>query len=86
MISLIVPVYTVLFYKHTKQEICYFSFQKFKNEIFKTIKMFKCNMKFTRAACWINSKMSSRNKKPHSWYSYFVTLVGHYYGVIIEGV
>ena len=29
------------------------------NEILKLLKMFKSNMKFTRAACWINSKVSN---------------------------
>ena len=32
------------------------------NEIFKIFKMFENNMKFTRAACWINSKISKRDK------------------------
>ena len=32
------------------------------NKIFKILKMFKCNMKFTIAACWINSKISNRDK------------------------
>ena len=32
------------------------------NEIFKIFKMFENNMKFTRAACWINSKKSNRDK------------------------
>ena len=26
------------------------------------LKMFKCNMKFTRVVCWINSKISNRDK------------------------
>ena len=29
---------------------------------FKIFRMFKNNMKFTRAACWINSKLSNRDK------------------------
>ena len=24
-------------------------------------------------------------KTPHSWFTYFVTIVGHYYGIIIKG-
>ena len=36
--------------------------QNFQNEIFKILKMFKHNMKFTRAACWIKSKISNRDK------------------------
>ena len=57
--------------------------QNVQNEIFKISKMFK-NIKFAIAACWINSKISNRTKTPHSYYSYFVTVVGHYYDVIIE--
>ena len=41
--------------------------------------MFKYNMKVTRT-----EKKATETKTPHSWYSYFVTIVGHYYGVIIE--
>ena len=36
------------------------------NEIFKIFKMFEKNMKFTRATCWINSKISKIDKTPHS--------------------
>ena len=61
----------------------HFFLQNMQNEI---LKMFENNMKFTRAACWINSKIIIRDKNTHSWYSYFVTIVGHYYGVIIDVV
>ena len=36
--------------------------QNVRNEIFKTLKMFNYNMRFTRAACWINSEISNRHK------------------------
>ena len=36
--------------------------QNVPNEIFKVFKMFENNMKFTRAACWINSKIRNRDK------------------------
>ena len=36
------------------------------------------NMKFNRAASLFNSQV------PHPWYSYFVTIVRHYYGATIE--
>ena len=40
-----------------------FFLQNVQNEIFKIFKnMFKNNMKFTRAACWINSKISNRHR------------------------
>ena len=39
-----------------------FFLQNVRNEIFKILKMFKYNMKFTRTACWINSKISNRDK------------------------
>ena len=29
-------------------------------------------------------EMFKNNKTSHSWYSYFVTIVGHYYGGIIK--
>ena len=60
--------------------------QNVQNEIFKILKMFENNMKFTRVGCWINSEISNRDKAPHSWYSYFVTIAGHYYGGIIENL
>ena len=40
-----------------------FFLQNVQNEIFKIFKMFKNNMIFTRAAHWINSKISNRDKK-----------------------
>ena len=49
------------------------------NEILKILKMFKYNMKFTR----INSKIRKRDETSHSWYSFLVTIVSHYYDVII---
>ena len=48
------------------------------NEIFKILKMFIYNMKFTGTACSINLKISNKDKN--------TTIVGHYYGVIIEGL
>ena len=36
-----------------------FFFQNVPNEIFKISKMLESNMKFTRAACWINAKISN---------------------------
>ena len=43
-------------------------------------------MKFTRAVCWVNSKIATEAKTPDSFCSYFVTTAGHYYGVIVEGL
>ena len=91
---LIVAVCTVLLQKlytilrkeePTRQEICNFFFENVQN--FKILKMLENNMKFTREACWINSKISKkRTKTPYSWYSHFVTVVGYYYGRNIEGL
>ena len=39
-----------------------FFLQNVPNEIFKIFKMFENNMKFTRATCWINSKISDRDQ------------------------
>ena len=39
-----------------------FFLQNVRNEIFKILKMLKYNMKFTRTACWINSKISNWDK------------------------
>ena len=39
-----------------------FFLQNVRNEIFKILKMFKYNIKFTRTTCWINSKISNRDK------------------------
>ena len=57
--------------------------QNVQNEIFKILKMSKYNMKFTRAACW---DQKPETKTPHSLYCYFATVVGIYYGVIIQGL
>ena len=38
-----------------------FVFQNAQNEIFEIFKMFKNNIKFTRAACRINSKINNRD-------------------------
>ena len=47
--------------------------------------MFEKNMKFTRVACRINSKMSNGDKNTTLIF-FFVTIVGHYHGVIIESL
>ena len=39
-----------------------FFLQNIPVEIFKIFKMFENNIKFTRAACWINSKITNRGK------------------------
>ena len=39
-----------------------FFLENVQNDIFKILKMFKNNMKFTRATCWINSKISNSDK------------------------
>ena len=46
---------------HKSREIKCF-LQNVQNEIFKISKMFKNIINFTRAACWINLKISSRDK------------------------
>ena len=58
------------------RESMYFFFRNVQNEIFKILKMFKYNMKFTRVAWWIQKKATVA-KTPHSWYSYFVPVAGH---------
>ena len=52
-----------------------FFFQNVRNEKY---------MKCTRAACGINSEISSRDK--NTTLMYFVTIFTHYYDVIIEGL
>ena len=46
---------------HMSRDMQFF-LQNVQNEIVKIFKMFKNNMKFTRAACWINSKISNKYK------------------------
>ena len=46
-----------------------FFLQNVPNEIFKIFKMFENNMKFTRAAFWINMVINN---------------IGYYYGIIID--
>ena len=47
---------------HKSRDMQFF-LQNVQNGIFKIFKMFKNNMKFSRAACWINFKISNRGKK-----------------------
>ena len=71
---------------HRSKHMLFF-LQNVPNEIFKIFKMFENNMKFTRAACWINSKISNRDKNTTliiflfchsclllSWYNYWKSL------------
>ena len=51
-----------------------FFLQNVLNEIFKIFKMFENNMEFTRAAYWINSKISNRNKNT----ALIIFLFSHY--------
>ena len=56
-------LYTILRKKEpTRQGLCKFFLQNVQNKIFKILEMFKTNMKFTKAGCWINSKISNRSK------------------------
>ena len=59
--AIILKPYTV-FRKREPTSHMQFFLQNIQNEIFKIFKMFKNNMKFTRAACWFNSKISNRDK------------------------
>ena len=68
---LIVAVCTVLFWKlymilrknePTTKELCNLFLQNIKNEIFQILKALENNMKFTKEAFWINSKISNRGK------------------------
>ena len=49
-------------HKADRQEICNFFIQNVQKEIFNILEMFENYMKFTREACWINWKISSRDK------------------------
>ena len=51
-----------------------FFLQNVPYEIFMIFKMFENNMKFTRGACWINSKISNRDKNT----TLIIFLFGHY--------
>ena len=62
-----------------------FFLQNIQNEIFK---IFKINATWNspEQSVELPRKEAIVTKTPHSWYSYFVNIVGHYYGVIIEGL
>ena len=60
-----------------------FFLQNFPNKIFR---MFENNMKFTRAACWINSTISNRDKNTTLIIFLFVTISGRYYSLVIESL
>ena len=71
LLLLIVAICTVLFWKlyivfkkkrALKSRDMQFFLQNVPNEIFKIFEMFENNMKFIRATCWVNSKISSRDK------------------------
>ena len=51
-----------------------FFFQNIPNEIFKILEMFKNNMKFTRAASLMNTKLSNRDKNT----THIILLFCHY--------
>ena len=81
MASLIMTIYTVLFYKfyailrwkeHTTQVIINFSFKMFKMRFLRSSKMFKNSMKLTQ-------KSITGKAVPNSWYFFVITNVGHYY-------
>ena len=70
-----------------------FFLQNAQNEIFKILKMFKYNMKFTRAACWINPLNANITK----WSNTLKKLVGnlptnclsvfdHFAGLALKGL
>ena len=44
--------------------------------------MFKNSMKFTRAAFELTQKIATGKTARHSWYSYVVTNIRHYFAVI----
>ena len=69
-----------------RQEITNFSFTSLKDKIFEIFKMLKNNIKFTRTACRIDSKLATGKAARLSWYSYIVTNNGNYDAVIIEGI
>ena len=48
--------------KRVKSKDMQFFLQNVQNKVFKIFKMFENNMKFTRAACWTDSKISNRDK------------------------
>ena len=57
-----------------------FSFQNVQNKVFGILKMFKNNMKFTRAACWINLKISNRDNNTTS---FPIFLCYHHYWLLL---
>ena len=61
----------------------FFSFQNVQSEVFKFFKMFRVNMKLTRAACWVNTKISKEDNNTTLMIFLRCHYVGHYY-VIIE--
>ena len=52
-----------------------FFLQNIQNKIFKIFKMFKNNMKFTRAACWLNTNIINTDKNT----TLKIFLFCHYY-------
>ena len=44
-----------------------FLFQNIQDKIFEIFKMFRNNIKFTRAAFWINLKLAKEKIAPHPW-------------------
>ena len=72
--SIILPPYGFKGKRAHKARDMQFFLQNVQNRIFKILEMFKSNMKFTRAACWIYSKISNRNKKT----TFMIFLFLHY--------
>ena len=71
--------------KASKGRDMHFFLQNIRNEIFKILKMFKYNMKFTRTAGRINSKICNGDKNTTLIFL-FCYSIGHYYGVSIESL
>ena len=71
--AIILKPYTV-FRKREPTSHMQFFLPNIQNEIFKIFKMLKSNMKFTRAACWINSK----NKQQRKTTTLIIFLFYHY--------
>ena len=55
--------------------------QNAQHEIFKILKMFKNNTKFTGQPVELTQKLATETVTPHLWYFYVVNIAGDYYKV-----
>ena len=72
--------------EHTKQEIVNCSFKMFKVRFLRSSKCLKTIWNLPGHPVELNQKSATATTPLHSWYSYSVAIVGHYYAAVVRGL